>query len=162
MFFLIFHVEFQLYFTEFLKVYVTVLLLKEYLTSKIDKSVPIVCCFFCRFMKPLIPLELFPPMNSFSLGKKTFTTWNVLTSEVYLTCINFWIFHPNHLKPCLEVIRLPSWPKILKFNVKTPFLRFWLPEKLVLTNFKFNFSESGPRSVLILPKPVFLFKFSNI
>ena len=134
MFFLIFHVEFQLYFTEFLKVYVTVLLLKEYLTSKIDKSVPVVCCFFCKFMKPLIPLELFPPMYSFSLGKKTFTTWNVLTSEVYLTCVNFWILH-DHLKPCLEVIRLPSWPKILKFSVKMPFFAFLTPWKISFDKF---------------------------
>ena len=33
-------VEFQLYFTGFLKVYATVLLLKKYLTSKIEKNVP--------------------------------------------------------------------------------------------------------------------------
>ena len=44
--------EFQLHFTGFLKVYVTVLLLKKYLTSKIEKNVPHV--FFCNFMNPLI------------------------------------------------------------------------------------------------------------
>ena len=52
------------------------------------------------------------------------------------------------------------WNLVLKFN----FLRFWPPEKSVfelMTNLKFSFSESGPGTVLILPKPIFLFKFSN-
>ena len=49
-------------------------------------------------------LQFYEPAD---LGKKVFTTGNVLNSEVYLTCINFWKFH-DHLKACLEVIRLPS------------------------------------------------------
>ena len=40
-FFLVFLVEFQLYFTRFLKVYVSVLLLKKYLTSNIEKNIHI-------------------------------------------------------------------------------------------------------------------------
>ena len=38
--FLFLLVEFQLYFTGFLKVYVTAVLLKKYLISKIEKNVP--------------------------------------------------------------------------------------------------------------------------
>ena len=53
-------VEFQLYFTGFLKVYVTVLLLKKYLTSKIEKNVP--HGSFLQFYEPP------------DLGKKIFTT----------------------------------------------------------------------------------------
>ena len=150
--FLVFLVEFQLYFTEFLKVYLTVLSLKKYLSSKIEKK----CSKWVFFFWQIYELP--------DLGKKTFTTWNVLMSELYLTCINFWISN-DHLKRCLEVIRLPSWPKIVKIGVKMHFLRFWPPEKSVFeltANFKFSFFESGSRRVLILPKPVFLFKFSNI
>ena len=40
LFFLVFLAEIQLYFTGFLKVYVTVRLLKKYLTSNIEKNVP--------------------------------------------------------------------------------------------------------------------------
>ena len=47
-FFLVFLVEFQFYSTGFLRVYVTVPLLKKYLTSKIEKNVPHV--FFCLFV----------------------------------------------------------------------------------------------------------------
>ena len=108
-------VEFQLYFTGFLKVYVTVLLLKKYLTSKIEKNVP--HGSFLQFYKPP------------DLGKKIFTTWNVLKSEVYLTCINFWKFH-NDLKACLEVIRLPSWPENVKFSIKIQFFTFLTPWKI--------------------------------
>ena len=50
--FSVFLVEFQLYFTGFLKLYVIVLLLKKYLTSTIEKNVP--HGFFCNFMNPLI------------------------------------------------------------------------------------------------------------
>ena len=46
-FFLVFLVEFQLYFTGFLKVHVTVLLFKKYLTSKIEKNGPYE--FFLQF-----------------------------------------------------------------------------------------------------------------
>ena len=114
-FFLVFLVEFQLYFTGFLKVYVTVLLLKKYLTSKIEKNVP--HGSFLQFYEPP------------DLGKKIFTTWNVLKSEVYLTCINFWKFHDD-LKACLEVIRLPSWPENVKFIVKMHFFTFLTPWKI--------------------------------
>ena len=48
--FLVFLVEFQVYFTGFLKVYVIVLLLRKYLTSKIEKNVP--HGLFCKFMNP--------------------------------------------------------------------------------------------------------------
>ena len=88
------------------------------------------------------------------LGKKVFTTWNVLKPEVYLTCINFWKFDDD-VTACLEVIRLPSWPN---------FLRFWPPEKCVfklMTNLKFSFSEIGSGSVHIPSKPIFSFKFLN-
>ena len=139
-FFLVFLVEFQLYFTGFLKVYVTVLLLKKYLTSKIEKNVP--HGSFLQFYKPP------------DLGKKIFTTWNVLKSEVYLTCINFWKFNDD-LKACL--------PENVKFSVKIQFFSFWPPEKSIfelMTNLKFSFSESGPGRAHIPPKPIFLFKFS--
>ena len=97
------------------------------------------------------------------LRKNIFTAWNDLKSEVYLTCINVWKFH-DHLKACLEVIRLPSWPKMWNLVSKCNFLRFWPCEKSIfelMPNFKFSFSESGPWSVHILPEPIFLFRFSN-
>ena len=94
--FLVFLVEFQVYFTGFLKVYVIVLLLRKYLTSKIEKTFHM--GFFANLWTP-------------DLGKKIFTTWNVLKSKVYLTWINFWKFH-DHLKACLVVI---SWPENVKF-----------------------------------------------
>ena len=59
-FFLVFLIEFQLYFTGFLKVYVTVILFKKYLTSKIEKNVPFF--FFLQFYEPP------------DLGKKIMTT----------------------------------------------------------------------------------------
>ena len=43
------------------------------------------------------------------------------------------------------------------------FLEFWPPEKSVfelMTNLRFSFSESGPGSVHVPPKPIFV-KFSN-
>ena len=107
-------VEFQLYFTGFLKVYVTVLLLKKYLTSKIEKNVPHVV--FLHFYEPP------------DLRKKIFTTWNVLNSDVCLTCINFWEFSDDLKKACLEVIRLPSWPENVMFL--TPWnICFWINDK---------------------------------
>ena len=114
-FFSVFLVEFQLYSTEFLKVYVIVLLLKKYLTLKIEKNVPHE--FFLQFYEP------------FDIGKKIFTTWNVLKSEVYLTCINFWKFHDD-LKACLEVIRLPNLPENMKYSVKIQFFLFLTPWKI--------------------------------
>ena len=121
---------------------------EKYLTAKIEK-----CSTWFFF-------QLYEPAD---LGKKIFTTWNALIkSEVYLTCVNFWKFH-DHPKACLEVIRLPSWPEIVKLSVKMIFFTFLTPWKCfqVMTNLKFNFSESGAGSVHILPKPIFLFKFSN-
>ena len=96
--------------------------------------------------------------------KKIFTTWNLLKSEVYLTCIDFWKFH-DYLKACLEVIRLRSWPENVKYSVKMQFFTFLTPWKI---SFWINdkiwnllFSESGHGSVPILLKPIFLFQFSN-
>ena len=115
-------------------------------------------------MKKNIPNGFFKFHEPPDLGKKIFTTWNVLKSEVYLTCINFWKFNDD-LKACLEVIRLPSWPENKKFSVKITFFpHFWPLEKCVfelMTNLKFSFSESVTGSVHIPPKPAFLFKFSN-
>ena len=106
-----------LYFTGFLKVYVTVLLLKKYLTSKIEKNVP--HGSFLQFYEPP------------DLGKKIFTTWNVLKSEVYLACVNFWKVHDD-LKACLEVIKLPSLPENKKFSVKMQFFYIFDPMKMDL------------------------------
>ena len=111
-FFLVFLVEFLLYFTGFLKVYATVLLLKKY--QNLKKNVP--HGFFDNFMNPLI------------LERTLFTTWNGLKSELYLTCINFWKFH-DHLKTCLKVIRLPSWTENVKFSVEMQFFMFLTPWK---------------------------------
>ena len=147
---LVFVVEFQFYFTGLLKVYVTVFLLKKYLTSKIEKSVPHVF-FFLQFYE--LP----------DLGKKMFTTWNVLKSEVYLTRINFWKFHDD-LTACLEVLDSQVDLKMWNLVSKCDCLRFWPPEKSVfelMTNGRFSFSESGPGRVHTPPKPVFSFKFSN-
>ena len=108
-FLLVFLVEFQLYFTGFFKVYVTVLLLKKYLTSTIEKN--IWHGSFFQFYEPP------------DLGKKIFTTLNVLKSQVCLTCINFWKFHDD-LKACLEVIKLSSWPENVKISVKMQFFTY--------------------------------------
>ena len=78
-FFLVFLVEFQLYFTGFLKVHVTVLLFKKYLTSKIEKNNPYEFFFFFFFQFYEHP----------DLGKKISTTLNLLKSKVYLTSILF-------------------------------------------------------------------------
>ena len=55
-------------------------------------------------------------------------------------------------------------PKMWNLVSKCILLRFCPPEESVfelITNLKFSFSESGPRSVHIPPKPIFLFKFSK-
>ena len=65
--------------------------MRKYLTSKIEKNAP--HRFFLQFYQPP------------DLGKKIFTTSDILKSEAYLTCINFRKFH-DHLKACLEVITL--------------------------------------------------------
>ena len=52
------------------------------------------------------------------------------------------------------------WNLVPKWN----FLHFWPPGKSVfklMTSLKFSFSESGPGSICISPKPIFVFKFSN-
>ena len=89
-FFLAFLVEFQLYFTGYLKVYVTVLLLKKYLTSKISWTS---WSWKVNFYNLKMPLRL---------------------KYIWL---NFWKFHDD-LKTYLEVVRLPSWPENVKFSVK--------------------------------------------
>ena len=125
----------------------TVLLLKKYLMWKIEKKYS--TWLFLQFYKPP------------DLGKKISTIWNVVKSEVYLTCINFWKFHDN-LKTCLEVIRLRSWPENVKFSVKMQFFMFLTPWKICFwIHVWINTSESGHESVHIPKKPIFLFKFSN-
>ena len=121
--------------------------MRKYLASKIERKVP--HGLFLQFYE--LP----------DLGKKIFTTWNVLKSEIYLTCINFWKFHDD-LNACLEVIRLSSW--LENAIAKCNFLHFWTPEKSIfelMTNLKFSFSESGPGSVHIPPKPIFHLSFQT-
>ena len=115
-FFLVFLIEFQLYFTWFLRVYATILLLKKYLTSKIEKSVPHGCFFVVFF------LQFYEPPD---LGKKIFTTWNVLRSEVYLTCINLLKFHDD-----LKIFKLSFWPEKIKISIKMQFFTFLIPWKI--------------------------------
>ena len=105
-------------------------------------------------MKKKIPYGFFlqcykPP----DLGKKISTIWNVVKSEVYLTCINFWKFHDN-LKTCLEVIRLQSWPENVKFSVKMQFFTFWTPWKIcfwINDKFEMTFLKVGMK-VFTFPK----------
>ena len=108
-------------------------------------------------MKKTFHMGFFANLWTPDLGKKIFTTWNVLKSKVYLTWINFWKFH-DHLKACLVVI---SWPENVKF-ISVIFLCFWPPEKSVfelMRNLKFSFSESGPGSVHILQNQYFHLSF---
>ena len=52
-------------------------------------------------------------------------------------------------------------PKMWNLVSKCNILRFWPPEKSIfelMANLKFSFSESGPGSVHIPPKPIILFK----
>ena len=86
------------------------------------------------------------------LGKKIFRTWNVLKSEVSLTCINFLTFYDD-LKTVLKLLDSEVDPKMWKLVSKCNFLRFWHPEKFVfelMAKLKFSFSERGPESVHIL------------
>ena len=46
-----------------------------------------------------------------NLGKKIVTPWNVLKSEVYLTCNNFWKFYDD-LKACVELLGSQIDPKM--------------------------------------------------
>ena len=92
------------------------------------------------------------------LGKNIFTTWNVLKSEVYLTCINFRKFNDD-LKASLEVIKLPSWPKNVKFSVKMQFFTFLTPWKIhleLMINLKLSFSEVD-LEVFTFPKNHYLY-----
>ena len=142
--FLVFLVALQLYFTGFLKVYVTSSFIEEILNIKNWQK-----CFTWVFFTILWTPDL---------GKKKFTTWNVLKSEVYLTCINFGKIHDD-LKAWLEVIRLQVDWKMWNFVPKFNFLSSWPPEKSLfqlMVNLKFSFSESGPGSVHMPPKPIFL------
>ena len=55
-------------------------------------------------------------------------------------------------------------PRLWNLASKCNFLHFWPPEKSVfelMTSLKFSFSESGPGSVHIPVKAIFLFNFSN-
>ena len=124
-FFLVFLVEFQLYFTGFLKVYVTnSSFIEEIFNIKNWKK-----------QSTWVFLQFYEPPD---LGKKIFTTWNVLKSEVYLTGINFWEFYDD-LNICLEVMRLPSWLENVKFRVKMQFFTFLTPWKIsFLINDKFE------------------------
>ena len=147
--FLIFLVEFQLYFYRFLKVYVKVLLLKKYFTLKIEKK-----------RSTWVFLQFYECPD---LGKKMFTTWNVLKSEVYMTCIKFWKFHDN-LKACLEVIRLPSWLENVKFSVKMQFFMFLTPWKICFSineKFEIELFWKWAWKCSHSPKINILFKFSN-
>ena len=103
-FFLVFLVELQLYFTEFLKVYATVPLLKKYLASKYKKTFHFFL-FFCNFMNPLILIRKFSQSEM---------------SLVHLTFINFWKIQDD-LKACLEIIWLPRSLKNVKFSAKMHF-----------------------------------------
>ena len=56
-------------------------------------------------------------------------------------------------------------PEMWNLASKCNFLLSQPPEKSVfelMANVKFSFSESGPGSVHIPPKPIFLFKFSDL
>ena len=98
-FFLVLVGEFQLYFTAFLKIYVTVTyFVEEIFNIKNWKQKTFDMVFFLQFYEPP------------DLGKKIFTSLDVLKSEVYLTWINFWKFHDN-LKACLDVIDSQADPK---------------------------------------------------
>ena len=140
------------HFTGFLKVYITVLLLKKYVYNiKNWKKHSTWVLFFSQFYEPL------------DLGKKISTTWNVLKWEVYLTCINFWKFHDN-LKPCVEVIRLPSWPKKVKFSVKMQFFMFLTSWKIcfwINDKFEIYFFSKWTWKCSHSPKTNILIKFSN-
>ena len=61
------------------------------------------------------------------LGKEIFTTWDVLKSEVYLTCINFWEFHDDPKAWWLDSqVDRKMWNLVSKCN----FLRCWPPWKI--------------------------------
>ena len=65
LFFLVFMVEFRLHFIGFLKVYVTLLLLRKYLTLKIEKDV-LHGFFFTNYEPPNLGKKLLQPKMSLS------------------------------------------------------------------------------------------------
>ena len=88
------------------------------------------------------------------LGKKNFTTWIGLKSEVYLTYINFWKFLDD-LKISLEIIRLRSWPGNVKFSVTMQFFTFLTPWKIcfrINDKFKINFFLKVNLEVFTFPQ----------
>ena len=93
-FLLVFLGEFQLYLTGFLKVYVTVLLLKKYLTSKIEESAPHGFFFFCNFMNPPI-LE-----RKFS------------QPEMPLSLKYIFLFKFSNFSGCLKMLQITFCPQI--------------------------------------------------
>ena len=139
----VFPVEFQLYFTGFLKVYIcNSSFIDELFNIKNWKS-----SFFYNFMNPLI-LE-----RKFSQPEMALS----------VTCINFWKFHDD-LKACLEVIRLPSWLENVKFSVENQIFTFLTPWKIcfwINDKFEMQFFWKWTWNVHMPPKPIFLFKFSN-
>ena len=143
-FFFVFLVEFQLHFKGILKVYVT------FFFQKLKKTYDMV--FFCFFfMKPLI-LERKFSKPEMSLSQKYISL--ALISE------NFVMIE----KHVLNLLDSQVDPKMWNLVSKSDFLCFWPPWKSVfefMKNLKFSFSESGPESAHICPKPIFLFKFSN-
>ena len=82
-FFLVFLVEFQLYFTGFLKFYIIVLLLKTSLTSKTEKTFHMVFFFgfFCNFTSPLILERKF---SESEMSLKLKYIWLALISENFM------------------------------------------------------------------------------
>ena len=64
----------------------------------------------------------------------------------------------------MKLLDIQVDPKMENLVSKRNFLRFGTTEKSVfelMTKLKFSLSEGGPGSVLIPPKPIFLFEFSN-
>ena len=102
--------------------------------------------------------EIFNSKNRKNVPHSLFFFFNFMNPLI----INFWKFH-DHPKACLEVIRLPSWPKIVKFSVKMQFFMFLTAEKPVfelMTNLEFSFLKVE-LEVFTFPRPIFLSKFSN-
>ena len=104
--------------------------------------------------KNLFHISFFAIVWTSDLGKKNFTTWIGLKSEVYLTYINFWKFHDD-LKISLEIIRLRSWPGNVKFSVTMQFFTFLTPWKIcfrINDKFKINFFLKVNLEVFTFPQ----------
>ena len=96
-------------------------------------------------MNPLI-LETKFSQPEMSLSRKYI--WLAVISE------NLMMIQKHVLKLLDSQVDPKMWHLVSKCN----FLCFWSPEKSafeLMTNLKFSFSESGPGSVHILPKPTF-------